>query len=354
MQIESQAFGKTEIGENAELFTLTNDIGAFVKITNNGGIITEIFVPDKNGQLINVVLGFDKLQEYFSDIYKKTKPYFGAIIGRYGNRIANGQFQIDGKKYQVPCNLGKHALHGGFNGFDQKIWKASAESGTDKVSLKLACFSKHLEEGFPGNLKVEVTYSWNNACVLSIDYQATTDQKTHINLTNHSYFNLNGGKENVLNHQVSIQSDVFTEVDEEAIPTGKLKKVDDSCMDFRKPKRIGEHINDVQSNGYDHNFVLNDVDGTLKFAASAYDESSGIKLETLTTEPAVQFFTANHLDGTLSRENIKFTKHSGFCFETQHFPDSPNQPKFPPTLLNPSEKFKSRTVYKFSISNKKL
>lgn len=348
MQINSEPYGMTERGVEAEIFILKNDSGATVKITNYGGIITDILVPDKDGKLVNVVLGFDKIEDYFSEGYKNAGPYFGAIIGRYANRIANGRFEIDGETYQIPCNLGNISLHGGFVGFDKKIWKAKTGSSENEISLELSYLSKHLEEGFPGNLKVTVNYSWNNKNELRITYFATTDKATHLNLTNHAYFNLNGCKRDILNHMVSIQSNAYTEVDENSIPTGKLQKVDGSCMDFRTPQRIGERIEETQGNGYDHNFVVTDFDGSLKPAANVYDQTTGIKLEVLTTEPGVQFYTANYLDGSLSRGNIVFSKRMGFCFETQHFPDSPNQPSFPTTLLEPGVSFKSRSVYKFS------
>lgn len=347
MQIVSQPFGKTENGENVELFTLTNDSGATVKITNYGGIITEILVPDKNGKLISVVLGFDRFEDYTSEAYKNSKPYFGAIIGRYANRIANGRFEIDGKTYQVPCNLDDYSLHGGFNGFDQKLWRAKTEKSDNEVNLKLSYLSKHLEEGFPGNLKVHVTYSWNNNCELSIDYSATTDEATHINLTNHAYFNLNGCKTNVMEHEVIIHADSYTEVDKKNLPTGKFQKVN-GAMDFRKAKKIGAQIDEIEGNCYDHNYILDEFDGNLKQASEAIDRTTGIKLEVLTTEPAIQFYTAKHLDGRFSRGDIAFSSSMGFCFESQHFPDSPNQPGFPSTLLKPGEEFNSKTVYKFS------
>jgi aldose 1-epimerase len=347
MQINSQPFGKTEKGENVKLFTLTNDSGATVKITNYGGIITEVLVPDKKGKLISVVLGFDRFEDYTSEAYKNSKPYFGAIIGRFANRIAKGRFEIDGKIYQVPCNFDDFALHGGFEGFDQKGWKAKTKTSGNEVALRLSYLSKHLEEGFPGNLEVQVTYSWNNNCELVIDYSATTDQSTHINLTNHSYFNLNGCKTNVLDHEVIIHSDAFTEVDKKNLPTGKTQKLSTS-MDFRRAKKIGAQIDRVSGNCYDHNYILNNLDGSLKPAAEATESTTGIKLEVLTTEPAVQFYSAKHLDGRFSRKGVAFSSSMGFCLETQHFPDSPNQPGFPPTLLKPGEEFTSKTVYKFS------
>lgn len=350
MQISSQPFGKTEQGEKVELFTLTNNSGASVKITNYGGIVTEILVPDKNGKLLNVTLGFDSFEDYCSDTYKNSKPYFGAIIGRFANRIAKGRFEIDGKTYQVPCNLDDYSLHGGFDGFDQKLWNAKTEKTDNEVTLHLSYLSKHLEEGFPGNLQVFVTFFWNNDSELSINYSATTDQPTHINLTNHSYFNLNGCKLNVLEHEVVIHANSYTEVDGQNLPTGKFLDVNGSCMDFRKPKKIGAEINHVKGKCYDHNYILNDFSSTLKPAAEAIDISTGIKLEVFTTEPAVQFYSAKHLDGSFSRGDVTFSSSMGFCLETQHFPDSPNQPGFPSTLLKPGEEFNSKTLYRFSVS----
>ncbi len=348
MNITKSPFGKTEKGETVDLFILTNNSGASVKITNYGGIITDIIVPDKHDELENVVMGFDKIEDYFSKAYKKAKPYFGAIIGRYANRINKGQFTIEGVEYQVPQNLDSIALHGGFIGFDKKIWNAVIEKSEDEVSILLSYTSPHLEEGFPGNLSVVVKYSWNNRNELIMDYFATSDKPTHLNLTNHAYFNLNGFIGDILGHEVIIHADHYTEVDGQSIPTGNLSNVDGSCMDFRKPHKIGERIDLAEGNGYDHNYVIKDFDNTLRLSASATDPESGRKLEVLTTEPGVQFYTANYLDGALSRGDIIFNKRNGVCLETQHFPDSPNQPGFPSTLLKPGEKFRSKTVYKFS------
>lgn len=347
MQIKNHSFGKTAQGEKVELYTLTNNSGAFVKITNYGGIITDIHVPDKNGKLTNVVLGFDRVEVYYSEDYKKLMPYFGAIIGRYANRIAKGKFEIKGVTYSVPCNLGSNALHGGSVGFDKKVWQASAKKSEEKAVLELTYISPHLEEGFPGKLDVKVIYTWDDQNELGIEYFATTDRQTHLNFTNHSYFNLNGCNRDVLDHELIIHADYFTEVDAEAIPTGHLKEVDLECMDFRTAHKIGERIEKAQGNGYDHNYVIIGYDGTLKHAATVRDASSGIKMEVLTTEPGVQLFTANHLDNTLKRGSAVFSKRMGFCLETQHFADTPNQPSFPSTLLEPGKVFHSMTRYKF-------
>ncbi len=350
MNITKLPFGKTEKGETVDLFILANNSGASVKITNYGGIITDIIVPDKHGQLGNVVMGFDKIEDYFSEACKKAKPYFGAIIGRYANRINKGQFTIEGMQYQVPQNLDSIALHGGFVGFDKKVWNAVIEESENEVGLLLSYTSPHLEEGFPGNLSVKVKYTWNNLNELIMDYSAVSDKSTHLNLTNHSYFNLNIFSGDILNHEVTIHADHYTEVDGQSIPTGNLSNVDGSCMDFRTPHEIGERIDLVEGNGYDHNYVIKDYDNTLRLSASATEPESGRKLEVLTTEPGVQFYTANYLDGSLSRREAIFNKRYGFCLETQHFPDSPNQPGFPSTLLKPGEKFQSRTIFKFGVS----
>jgi len=350
MNITKLPFGKTEQGETVDLFILANNSGASVKITNYGGIITDIIVPEKNDQLGNVVMGFDKIEDYYSEAYKKSMPYFGAIIGRYANRINHGRFKIEGKAYQIPCLPGDYALHGGNVGFDQKVWKTEDEISDKIVSLTLTYLSKHLEEGFPGNLEVGVKYSWNNNCELQIDYSATTNQTTHLNLTNHTYFNLNSFDGDILGHEVIIHADHYTEVDDRSIPTGNLSNVNESCMDFRMPHKIGTRIDLTEGNGYDHNYVIKEFDNTLRLSATVTAHESGRKLEVLTTEPGVQFYTANYLDGSLSKGSVIFNKRNGFCLETQHFPDSPNQPGFPSTLLKPGEKFQSRTIYKFGVS----
>lgn len=347
MDLTKQFFGLTEKGEEADLFTLTNNNSMQVRITNYGGIITDILVPDKVGKTENVVLGFDKLDDYFSESYKKSMPYFGAIVGRYANRINKGKFEIDGTVYQIPCNLGDFSLHGGITGFDKKMWKTKTIEKKENITLELTYLSKDMEEGFPGNMRIVVSYTLTNKNELRIDYQATSDKKTHHNLTDHSYFNLSGFKEDILSTETVINADTFTEVDKNSIPTGRFTNVVESCMDFRKPHIIGERIEEAQGNGYDHNYVINGFDGQLQLAASAFDPLSGRKLEVLTTEPGVQFYTSNYMDGSLKRGDTVFSSRMGFCFETQHFPDSPNQPGFPSTLLEPGNVFNSTTIYKF-------
>ncbi len=326
------------------LFTFTNKNGVEITITNFGGIITSWKMPDKNGKKQNIVLGFDTLDEYF-----QTNPYFGAVVGRYANRIANGRFSLDGKEYTLPVNNGKNSLHGGLKGFNKMVWNASLLQDSFP-QLQLSYLSKDGEEGYPGNLQVEVIYSLNDDNELTIEYKAETDKATPINLTNHSYFNLSGDHANtILDETVMINADRYTPVDGSMIPTGELKPVKETPFDFTTPHKIGERIEQTNG-GYDHNFVLNKEEAhSLTFAAFATNEQSGRKLEVYTTQPGMQFYTGNFLDGSVKDSNGKpFTKQTAFCFETQHFPDSPNQPNFPNTILKPGEKFYSKTVYKTS------
>lgn len=349
MQILQEIFGKTADQKTTYLYTLINDKGIAIKITNLGGIITEISAPDREGNSENVCLGFSQLEDYFSPAYKKAMPYFGAIVGRYANRIAGAKFDIDGTTYIFPANNMGNTLHGGIEGFDKKIWAATAVEEENDVKLILNYKSIDGEESFPGNLDVSVTYTLNNNNELSISYAATTDKKTHINLTNHTYFNLSACKNNILDHEIEIDADNYTEVDENTIPTGEREHVAGSPMDFREPHKIGARIIEVEGKGYDHNYELNNYDGSLRWVAKAIDKVSGRKLDIYTTEPGMQLYTSNYLDGSLKNKNIIFTEQMGLCFETQHYPDSPNQPSFPSTLLNPGEVFESTTIYKFSI-----
>ena len=317
-----------------------------VKISNYGGKITSWLAPDKAGKTDDIVLGFDSAKKYTPAV-----PYFGAIIGRYGNRIALGKFSIDGVAYQLPTNNGKNSLHGGNKGFDKVVW--TAEPTVDTVSaLTLTYLSKDGEEGYPGNLKVTVKYTLTDADELKIDYTATTDKATVVNLTNHSYFNLTGNVDNtVLDHEVQILADRYTPVDTALIPTGELKAVKGTPFDFTQPTKIGAHLNEVPGKpvGYDHNYVLNVAEPTLHQAAVVYEPTSGRQLEVLTTEPGIQFYTGNFLDGTLKTDAGKPIKqHTAFCLETQHFPDSPNEAAFPSTLLRPGQTYKTTTIYKIS------
>lgn len=344
--ISKQAWDKMD-NQAVDLYTLTNKNGIEVKITTYGGRVTSWITPDKTGKKSDIVLGFDKVSSYTPAV-----PYFGALIGRYGNRIALGKFTLDGKTYQLATNNGKNALHGGNKGFDKVVWTAAAV--TDSIpALTLTYLSKDGEEGYPGNLNVTVKYTLTDADELKIEYTATTDKATPINLTNHSYFNLSGDLSgSILDETIQINADKYTPVGADLIPTGKLEPVKGTPFDFTKPEKIGARINQVPGKpvGYDHNFVLNNSDTTLHQAAVVYDAASGRQLEVTTTQPAIQFYTGNFLDGTLKLDNGKpINQHTALCLETQHYPDSPNQPAFPSTILKPGVTFHSTTVYKVSI-----
>ena len=330
------------------MYTLTNSHGLEVKVMNYGAIIVSIRVPDRKGQFADIALGHDTLEGYVPN-----PPYLGAVVGRYANRIANGTFTLDGKKYQLPINNGTNTLHGGLKGFDKVVWEGEPLSG--KTGVALTYLSKDGEEGFPGNLKVQVTYTLADANELVVDYEATTDKATPINLSQHSYFNLAGeGNGDVLNHEVMINADRFTPVDKNLIPTGELRPVKGTPLDFTTSTRVGARIDDnyeqlVLARGYDHNFVINRRGNGLIFAARVYEPTSGRVLEVSTTQPGVHFYTGNFLDGTITGKNGHvYQRRYGFCLETQHFPDSPNRPEFPTTILRPGETFRSKTVFKFS------
>ena len=320
-----------------------------VNITNYGGIITKLTAPDKNGQWADVVLGFDSLAPYLSG-----HPFFGALVGRYGNRIAKGKFKLNGQEYSLAINNGPNALHGGTKGFDKVIWKATEIKQDSVVGLQLEYTSKDMEEGYPGNLTVKVVYTLDNENALTIDYTASTDKPTVLNLTNHSYFNLTGLKRDILDHEVTIASDSIVPVDTTLIPTGKLRAVEGTPFDFRKATKVGAGIDKVEDEqikaggGYDHCWVLKrSGDGLVQFA-TVKDPESGRVMEVFTTEPGVQFYTGNFLDGKLTGKGATFSKRFGLCLETEHYPDSPNQPQFPTTTLNPGETYKTTTKYKFS------
>ena len=338
-------FGKTLTGTEAQLYTLTNAHGLKATISNYGGTITSLMVPDKAGKMGNIVLGFDSLSSYVN----QEVPYFGALIGRYGNRIAKGKFTLDGKPYTLATNNGPNALHGGKKGFDKVLWDATPGSSADGQTLTLKYLSKDGEEGYPGNLQVTVVYTLTANDELKLDYTATTDKATPLNLTNHSYFNLAYGQdENVLDHVVTIPADRYTVVDATLIPTGELRPVQGTPFDFRQPHAIGERIGQVPG-GYDHNWVLNNPTG-MHPAATVYEPTTGRTLDVTTDQPGVQFYTGNFLDGKLTGAgNVNYPKHYGFCLETQHFPDSPNQPTFPSTILKPGDTFRSTTVYSFGV-----
>jgi aldose 1-epimerase len=347
-----KAFGKTPDGQPVDLYVLTNKNGAEVSITNFGGAVVSLKVPDRNGKLADVVLGYDTAEGYVND-----KAYFGALVGRYGNRIAHAQFVLDGKTYTLAKNNGDNSLHGGIKGFNKAVWTAKTLSTKDGQSLELSYVSKDGEEGFPGNLKVTVTYTWTDANALRIEYSATTDKKTVVNLTNHSYFNLaEQGSGDILGHVMRIEADKFTPVDSGLIPTGELRDVAGTPFDFRKPTAIGARIeqDDEQlklGGGYDHNFVLrSSTSAGESLAARVVEPVSGRVLEVWTTEPGVQFYTGNFLDGkTPGKGGVTYPRRSAFCLETQHFPDSPNQPKFPSVVLSPGGRYHTTTTYKFSV-----
>jgi aldose 1-epimerase len=348
MTIQKQSFGQTKEGTEVQLYTLKNQAGMQVQITNYGAIVTSILTPDKTGKVGDVVLGFDSVGGYTSDAYLKSGPYFGAIVGRFGNRIAKGKFTIDGQQYTLATNNGANHLHGGIKGFDKVVWQAEEVPGQN--ALKLTYLSKDGEEGYPGNLTTTVTYTLTDDNELRIDYEATTDKATPVNLTNHSYFNLGAGQaEDALQHILMINADRYTVVDATLIPTGELRPVKGTVMDFTIPTAIGARIKEVEG-GYDHNYVLKDADGTMKLAASVYEPTSGRFMEVHTTEPGIQFYSGNFLDGSLTgKGNTTYKKHYGFCLETQHFPDAPNQPKFPSTILKPGDTYRTSTAYKFSV-----
>lgn len=343
-RIAKEKFGKTEDGRQAYLYTLTNDSDFKVQITNYGGRVTNIRTPDKDGKMGSVVLGFDSLKQYTS-----PKTYFGAIIGRYANRVANAKFSLNGKEYTLPANDGNNTLHGGTRGFDRRLWDAET---TDDGALKLSYLSKDGEEGFPGNVQVTVTYSLTDDNGLKIEYQATTDKATPINLTNHSYFNLSGHPDQtMMNYELKLNADHYTPVNDELIPTGKIASVKDTPFDFTEFHTIGSRF-DQTKGGYDHNFVLNRSESdSLVQAAAVYDPSSGRELKVFTTQPGVQFYSGNFLDGSLVGQNgDHFVQHGAFCLETQHYPNSPNQSTFPSTILKPGETYHQLTIYKFSAT----
>lgn len=346
--VSEQPFG-TAGGEEVTVFWLTNEAGMTVSITNYGGIIQSIMVPDRDGNFTNVILGFKTL-----DRYLEGHPYFGNITGRYANRIARGTFELEGETYELAINNEPNTLHGGDKGFDKYVW--DAEVLDDAVGVRLSRTSPDGEEGYPGTLEVEVTYTLTDANELQIDYLATTDAPTVVNLTNHAYFNLAGeGNGSILDHELQLMASNYTPVDETLIPTGEIATVSGTPMDFTAPHAIGERIRDnfgqlVIGRGYDHNYVLDrEDDDSLQLAARVVEPTSGRVLEVLTTEPGIQFYSGNFLDGSvIGASGRMYRQGDGFALETQHYPDSPNQPDFPTTVLNPGEEFRSTTVYAFS------
>jgi aldose 1-epimerase len=345
--ITKAPFGNAD-GKAVDIYTLRNAKGAEARICNYGGIVVSLKVPDKNGNFGDVVLGYDNLEGYI-----KNNPFFGCFVGRYANRIAKGKFTLNGKEYTLPVNNGPNALHGGLKGFDKKVWDARSFVSKDGPALELRYLSKDGEEGYPGNLNVTATYTLTSDNGLRLDFTATTDKDTVVNLSQHSYFNL-AGHGDVLNHEVMIAADKFTPVDATLIPLGGLRPVKGTPLDFTTPTKIGARINadDEQikiGGGYDHNYVLNKGDGKLGLAARIYEPTSGRVMEVLTTEPGMQFYTANHLGGITGKGGWAYEKRHAFCMEPGHFPDSPNKPGFPSTVLKPGQTYKNTIIYRFSV-----
>jgi aldose 1-epimerase len=344
LPVEDEIWEKSD-SQVIRLITLTNKNGMQIKITNYGGTLTYVAVPDKSGNLENVVLGFDSLK-----LYRENHPFFGTTIGRYGNRIGGAKFDLYGVTYTLSANNGVNTLHGGPNGFHRKVFAVDTlYSVADSTVLTLSCISPDMEEGYPGNLKVKVTYLLTASNEIKINYEAETDKPTVINLTNHSYFNLTGGKESILSHELLLYADSITLTDSTLIPTGELKAVAGTPYDFTTSHTIGERIQEVPG-GYDINYKLSNGTGQLSLAAEVYDPKSGRLLQAYTTEPGIQLYSGNFLNGQFIGHNgVKYEKYYGFCLETQHFPDSPNKPQFPSTILLPGEKYTQHTVYKFSV-----
>jgi aldose 1-epimerase len=341
MKITKEPFGQTNAGEAVDAFIFENAKGVKAKIINYGATIVSVEVPDRDGKPADVALGFDDMAGYQS----ARNPYFGCVCGRFANRIAKGRFSLDGVEYSLAINNGPNALHGGTVGFDKKVWDAEIADGAVRMTL----VSPDGDEGYPGTLKVELVYSLDDAGGLRLDYSATTDKKTVLNLTNHSYFNLAGAGP-VHGHLIGINADRYTEVDDDAIPSGVLLPVSGTEMDLLAPTPIGRHIDSVQGLGYDHNYCINQTtEGALTLAAVASDPASGRTMECWTTEPGVQFYTGNYLDGIPGKGGAVYHKQEGFCLETQHFPDSPNQPGFPSVELAPGETYAQTCIYRFGF-----
>jgi aldose 1-epimerase len=354
--IETTPFGTTSNGEQITLYTLTNVNGMQAKISTFGGDIVSLTAPDRTGNYADIVLGYDNVDGYIKD-----SSNFGALIGRYGNRIGKARFTLDGTEYILAKNNGDNHLHGGTIGYNLVVWNAEEISGEDYTGLKLSYLSVDGEEGYPGNLNITVSYSLTNENEFRIDYAATTDKKTVVNLTNHSYFNLAGvakGISTILGHELTLFADKFTPVDSGLIPPGELRPVEGSPMDFRTPVAIGARIGQdeeqlIFGGGYDHNWVLNSSDGSLALAARVYEPTTGRVMEVMTTEPGIQFYTGNFLDGSeIGKDGVPYEFRTAFCLETQHFPDSPNKPEFPSTVLNPGEKYSTTTVYRFKAKER--
>lgn len=348
-KIQKHCFGKTAEGKSIDIYTLMNKNGVKVKIITYGARVVSLKVPDRSGKLEDVVLGYDDLKSYEQDAF-----YMGCIVGRFANRIANGRFTLGGATYKLAQNNNGNHLHGGIRGFDKVVWTATGEEVAGGVRLKLTYLSRDMEEGYPGNLAVTVMYTLTNSDELKIQYDATIDKETVVNLTNHAYFNLAGaGNGNVLKHELKINANRFLPTDRTSIPTGELRSVKGTPFDFTQPTSIGARIGDaneqlVFGNGYDHTFVLNKPDGRLAFAIEVYEPTSGRVIQVHTTEPGVQFYSGNFLKDVKGKAGKIYRRRDGFCLEAQHFPDSPNKPAFPSTALKPGERYTQTTVYKFS------
>ena len=350
VNIDKKPFGVTKDGIDINQYILKNANGMQITVINYGGIITSWKAKDRDGSYEDIVLGFDNLSDYES-----SSPYFGALIGRYGNRIKEGKFSLDGVDYTLEVNNGENHLHGGVKGFDKVIWEVEKEVKESSASLILTYISTDMEEGYPGNLDVKVIYTLTNDDELKVRYEAETDKKTIVNLTQHSYFNLSANlSRDILAHQITIDADSFLPVDKTLIPSGELRDVEGTPFDFRVPKRVGDDINEDYTqltfgNGYDHCWVLNNQNEGVRFVASAYDTLSGRSLEIFSDQPGIQFYSGNFLDGTLkSKDGGNYEFRSGFCLETQHYPNSPNQESFPSVILNPGEKYNTETIFRFS------
>ncbi|MED5386077.1 MAG: aldose epimerase family protein [Pseudomonadota bacterium] len=351
-RIKVSSFGTLNDGRDVQLFTLENARGTYVEIINLGGIIVSLHTADDSGNMTDITTGFDNPEQYISG-----SGYMGAIVGRYANRIANGNFSIDGNQYTLAKNNGDNAIHGGLIGFDKKLWHAVPESKNSEAILSLTLVSPDGEEGYPGNLTAKVTYTLNDNNQLIIDYSATTDKATIINLTQHAYFNLNGhGAGSIVDHEVMINAGQYTLIDNESIPTGELASVEGTPLDFRTAKTIGVDINSSHEqirfgSGFDHNFIISHAtEGDLTLAASVLSPSSGRTLKVFTDQPGMQFYTGNFLNGTLiGKEGAVYARRNAFCLETQHYPDSPNNPGFPSTILRPRERYTTRTIFEFDV-----
>jgi aldose 1-epimerase len=346
--IEKREFGVTSSGGRADLYMLSSASGAWVSISNYGGTIVDLQTHDRTGRLTSAVLGFDDLASY-----EGANPFFGATVGRFANRICEGRFTLDGESYQLPINNGPNSLHGGAIGYDKRIWKATASETANGPALKMSIYDPHGAEGYPGNVHVEILFTLTEPATLVIEYQATSDAATPINLTNHSYFNLkDAGASPVLDHLLELRASRYTPVDWDQIPTGEIATVEGTPLNFRTAKPIGQDILKMPAipppSGYDHNIVLDKEPGVLSVGAILSDPDSGRKMEVWTTEPGIQFYSGNFLDGTIVGRGNSYGRYHGVCFEAQHFPDSPNHPNFPSAVLRPGEVYRQRTEYRFS------